>query len=458
MAVQREAALAYARTHQNVFLETLKEFLRFPSVSTLEQHRADMETTAQWLADYLRSLGVTRVNIYPTDGHPVVYGELITAGPNAPTLLVYGHYDVQPPDPLDLWESPPFEPTVRGERLYARGAADMKGQIIGVLAAVEALIRTGDLPVNLKFMFEGEEEIGSPHLADFITRHKEMLTCDVSLNADAGIMGAEEPSITYALRGLAYFELHVQGPAQDLHSGVYGGVVHNAAQALAELIATMHDEKGHITVQGFYDQVRPLDEEERQALQRLPLDERFFLERTGAPALWGEPEYTPVERVGARPTLEVNGIIGGFTEPGVKTVIPSQASAKISCRLVPDQDPEAIYECLRRHLETHAPPTIRWELKYIVGAKPALIDRKSRWVQALAQAMQTVWNREPFYKREGGTVPVVAQVKEILGVDSVMAGFILPDADLHAPNENLHLPTWYRGIETYVHYFCNLCT
>ncbi len=458
MAVQREAALAYARTHQNVFLETLKEFLRFPSVSTLEQHRADMETTARWLADYLRSLGVTRVNIYPTDGHPVVYGELITAGPNAPTLLVYGHYDVQPPDPLDLWESPPFEPTVRGERLYARGAADMKGQIIGVLAAVEALIRTGDLPVNLKFMFEGEEEIGSPHLADFITRHKEMLTCDVSLNADAGIMGAEEPSITYALRGLAYFELHVQGPAQDLHSGVYGGVVHNAAQALAELIATMHDEKGHITVQGFYDQVRPLDEEERQALQRLPLDERFFLERTGAPALWGEPEYTPVERVGARPTLEVNGIIGGFTEPGVKTVIPSQASAKISCRLVPDQDPEAIYECLRRHLETHAPPTIRWELKYIVGAKPALIDRKSRWVQALAQAMQTVWNREPFYKREGGTVPVVAQVKEILGVDSVMAGFILPDADLHAPNENLHLPTWYRGIETYVHYFCNLCT
>ncbi len=456
MAVQREAALTYVRSHREAFLDTLKTFLRFPSISTSEQHRADMEATARWLADYLRSLGMARVNIYPTDGHPVVYGELTTDRAGAPTVLVYGHYDVQPPDPLDLWASPPFEPTVREDRLYARGAADMKGQIIGVLAAVEALLRTGDLPVNLKFMFEGEEEIGSPHLAGFIARHKEMLQCDVSLNADAGIMGEDAPSITYALRGLAYFELHVQGPAQDLHSGVYGGVVHNAAQALAELIATMHDAEGHITVDGFYDQVRPLDEEERAALRRLPMDEAFYLEHTGAPALWGEPEYTPVERVGARPTLEINGIIGGFTDPGVKTVIPSHASAKISCRLVPDQDPETIYQCLRRHLETHAPPTIRWELKYIVGAKPAIIDRKSRWVRALSQAMESVWGKEPFYKREGGTVPVVAQVKDILGVDSVMAGFILPDADLHAPNENLHLPTWYRGIETYVHYLCNL--
>ena len=456
MAAQREQALSYVQSHKEAFLNTLKEFLAFPSVSTDPNHKADMEATARWLADYLRSLGVANVGIHPTEGHPVVYGELLDAGPNAPTLLVYGHYDVQPPDPLDLWESPPFEATVRGERLYARGAADMKGQIIGLLAAVEALLRTGGVPVNLKFMFEGEEEIGSPHLAAYIAAHRNLLACDVSLNADAGIMGADLPSITYALRGLAYFELHVQGPAQDLHSGVYGGVVHNAAQALAELIATMHDAQGHITVEGFYDQVRPLDEEERAELARLPLDDAFFLERTGAPALWGEPEYTPVERVGARPTLEVNGIIGGFTAAGVTTVIPSRASAKISCRLVPDQDPEAIHACLRRHLETHAPPTIRWELRYIVGAKPALIDRKSRWVQALADAMRAVWGKDPLYKREGGTVPVVAQIKDILGVDSVMAGFILPDADLHAPNENLHLPTWYRGIETYVHYLCNL--
>lgn len=456
MPAQREAALEYVRAHRQDFLKALQDFLRFPSVSTAAEHKQDMVDAAEWLADYLRSLGATRVGLHHTEGHPVVYGELMHAGAEAPTLLVYGHYDVQPPDPLDLWDSPPFEPAIRGDRLYARGAADMKGQIIGLLAAVEALVRTGDLPVNLKFMFEGEEEIGSPHLADYISRNKALLAADVSLNADAGIMGEDLPSITYGLRGLAYFELHVQGAAHDLHSGVYGGVVHNAAQALAELIATMHDAQGHITVEGFYDQVRPLDPEERAELQRLPLDDRFYLERTGAPALWGEPEYTPVERVSARPTLEVNGISGGFTQPGVKTVIPSRAFAKISCRLVPDQEPEAIYECLRRHLEKHAPPTIRWELKYIVGAKPAIIDRKSRWVQALADAMRTVWGKDPLYKREGGTVPVVAQVKDILGIDSVMVGFILPDADLHAPNENLHLPTWYRGMETYVHYLCNL--
>ena len=453
--MSREQAIAYLEQHADRFLAELEAFLRIPSISTAPEHKADMERAANWVAENLRAIGADNVQVFPTAGHPVVYGELRAADPNAPTVLVYGHYDVQPADPVDEWHSPPFEPTVRGERLYARGATDMKGQVLASLKAAEAAARAG-LPVNLKFIIEGEEEVGSPNLAPFIAAHKDLLACDFCLNPDAGMIAPDLPTITYALRGLAYFELRVYGPKQDLHSGIYGGVVHNPAQALAELIAGMHDEHGRVTLPGFYDKVRPLDPEERAELARLPMDEAFYLEQTGAPALWGEPEYTPVERVGARPTLEINGLYSGFTGKGAKTVLPAYAMAKISCRLVPDQDPDEVAAQMRAYLEQHAPPTIRWELEVMHGGPASITDRKSPWVQALARAMEETWGVKPVYKREGGSIPVVAQIQEILGKDSVLTGFGLPDGNLHGPDENLHLPTWRKGMAALVRFFYHL--
>ncbi len=448
-----EQALTYLQTHQDRFLAELEALLRIPSVSTTPDHGSDIARAANWVADNLRAMGARRVAVYPTARHPVVYGEMPASRPDAPTVLIYGHYDVQPPDPLGLWETPPFEPTVRGERLYARGATDMKGQVMASLKAVEAAAHAG-LPVNIKFVIEGEEEIGSPDLAGFIADHKEMLAADVCLNPDAGMLGPDWPTITYGLRGLAYFELRVYGPAHDLHSGIYGGVVHNPAQALAELLAGMHDEHGRVTLPGFYDKVRPISEEERRALAQLPFDpEAFYLQQTGVPKLWGEPEYTPVERTGARPTLEINGLYSGYIAEGAKTVIPSYAMAKISCRLVPDQDPEEVAEQLKAYLTAHAPDTIRWELDVMDGAPASMTSLNTPGVQALAQAMQATWGRKPFYRREGGSIPVVGQMQQILGLDSVLTGFGLPDANLHAPNENLHLPTWRKGMEALVRFF-----
>ncbi len=453
---QRERALTYVREHRASFLDALTSFLRIPSISTSPHHAQDMERAARWVADYLRDLGMETVRIFPTSGHPLVYGAYVGAGKNAPTILIYGHYDVQPADPLDAWDTPPFEPSVRGDYLYARGATDMKGQIIATLAAVEAVTRSSGLPLNIKFLIEGEEETGSASLPEFIAQHKDLLAADVSLNPDAGMVAPDLPTITYALRGLAYFEIRVYGPKQDLHSGFFGGVVHNPAQALAELIAGMHDREGHITLPGFYDHVRPLDEEERAELARLPQDERFYLEHTGAPALWGEPEYTPLERATARPTLEVNGLLAGFTGQGSKTVIPHRAMAKISMRLVPDQTPQEVHQQLLRYLEENAGPTIRWEVEAMTGALPAMVDRHSPWVQAMAQGLHAAWGTRPLYKREGGTIPVVAFLKEHMNMDSVLTGFALPDDNMHAPNERLHLPTWYKGIQALVHFLYNV--
>ncbi len=452
----RENAIAYVRSHREKFLEALQQFLRIPSVSTTSEHAQDIQEAANWVATTLRSLGMANVRVYPTNRHPVVYGESLAAGPDAPTILVYGHYDVQPAEPLELWESPPFEPTIRGEHIYARGATDMKGQVMATLAATEAIVHTGTLPVNVKFLVEGEEEIGSPSLPDFIAQHKRLLACDASLNPDAGMLAPDKPTITYALRGLAYFEVWVYGPKQDLHSGVFGGTVHNPAQALAELIAGMHDERGRVTLPGFYESVRPLDDEERAELARLPMKDEFYLENTGVPALWGEPEYTPVERATARPTLEINGILSGFTGEGAKTVIPSKAMAKISMRLVPDQTPEEVHQQLLRYLETHAPESIRWQVVEMQGAPPAITDRHSPAVQAMATAMQNVWGVRPLFKREGGSIPVVAFIQEFLGADSVLTGFAMPGDHMHGPNEKLHLPTWYKGIEALVHFLYNM--
>jgi acetylornithine deacetylase/succinyl-diaminopimelate desuccinylase-like protein len=452
----RAAALQYVQVHRSRFLEELKEFLLIPSVSTSPEHKRDIQRAAEWVAQKLRSLGAEKVQIYPTAGHPLVYGEISQAGPGAKTVLVYGHYDVQPAEPLGLWESGAFEPTVRGENLYARGATDMKGQVMAVLKAIEALVHSGRLPVNLKFLIEGEEEIGSPNLGEFIAQHKDLLACDFALNPDAGILAPDLPTITYALRGLAYFELRVYGPDHDLHSGVFGGVVHNPAQVLCELIAGMHDDQGRVTLPGFYDKVRPLDDEERAELARLPIDESFYLQQTGAPALWGEVGYTPVERIGARPTLEVNGLLSGFTGEGSKTVLPARAMAKISCRLVPDQDPDEVHQQLLQYLQARAPKTVRYEVIKMAGSPASISDRRSVAVQAMVRAMEAVWGKRPVFRREGGSVPVVVLFQKLLGVEAVNVGFALPGDNMHAPNEKLHLPTWYRGLETLVHFFYNL--
>ena len=452
----KKIALEYAQKQRSRFFNELIELASIPSVSTDPLRKSEVNKAAHWLADHLKSLGINNIQILPTPGHPLVYGEYLEAGPAAPTVLVYGHYDVQPAEPLELWESPAFTPSQRNNNLYGRGVSDMKGQILVGLKAIESIKLTSRLPVNLKFFYEGEEEIGSPSLGPFIASHKKLLSCDFCLNLDGGILGAETPSLTYALRGLAYFELRVYGPAHDLHSGSYGGAVHNPAQALCELIAGMHDNQGRVTLPGFYDQVRPLDEEERAELARLPMGEDFYLKNTGAPTLYGEAGYTPVERVGARPTLEVNGLLSGFTGEGSKTVIPSYSMAKISMRLVPDQDPEVVHQQLIKYLEAHAPSSVRWEVTQLAGGHASITDRNMPAVVAMSKSLEAVWGKRPIFKREGGSVPVVIKMQQMLGIESLISGFGLPDDNVHAPNEKLHLPTWYRGIDTVIHLFFNL--
>ena len=456
MTDARAAALQYARDNNPRFLEELKTFLTIPSISTDPQHQADMERSARWVAQQLEDLDLLKVEILPTGGHPLVYGEMKSPREAAKTVLIYGHYDVQPIEPIELWTSGAFEPIERGENLYARGASDMKGQVIATIKALEAVIRTGDLPVNVKFLIEGEEEIGSPNLGDFISKHKELFKCDFALNPDTGMLGPDFPTITYALRGLAYFEVRLEGPDHDLHSGLYGGAVHNPAQALCELIAGMHDDNGRITLPGFYDKVRELDQVERTQLSRLPMDEEFYLEQTGAPMLWGEKGYTPVERVGARPTLEVNGIYSGFIGEGSKTVLPAWAMAKISTRLVPDQDSNEVLGQLTQYLEKNTPKTVKFTVKDLVSSPASISSRESVAVKAMEDAMQQVWGKAPLFRREGGSVPVVVHFQDILGIESVNCGFSLPDDNAHSPNEKLHLPTWERGIETLINFYHNL--
>jgi len=457
MSKPRLTALEYAHDHRERFLDDLKDFAAIPSISTTPAHNSDVFRAAEWLVIHFSSLNLEQIKIIPTDKHPIVYAESLGAGDHAPTVLIYGHYDVQPAEPLDKWESPAFEPTVRGNNLFARGTTDMKGQVMATINAVEAILNTSQLPVNIKFLIEGEEEIGSPNLANFIRHNKELLACDFALNPDTGMLSAEQPTVTYGLRGLAYFELRLWGPAQDLHSGGFGGVIHNPAQVLAELIAGMHDGKGRITLPDFYDSVRPLDDDERSELSRLPISDDFFLQNSGAAILWdGEQGYTSVERVGARPTLEVNGMVSGFTGEGAKTVLPAYAMAKLSCRLVPDQSPEEVLQQMIKYLEKNTPKTVQWELDLLSGAPASISDRQSPWVQAYMHAAEKVWGRRPLFKREGGSVPVVGDFQELLGVESVNIGFALPEDNMHGPNEKLHLPTWYKGMDTLIHFFFSL--
>jgi acetylornithine deacetylase/succinyl-diaminopimelate desuccinylase-like protein len=447
------SALAYLEENYARFQAELIELLRIPSISHDPAYKADVNKSAQWLADKLRTTGINNVEIMPTGGHSLVYGEWLNGGATAPTLLIYGHYDVQSPEPSADWASQPFEPEIHNENIYARGASDMKGQIMAAVNAVESIVKTEHLPINIKFLMEGEEEIGSKHLNEFLVTHHEKLACDFSLNTDAGGMpDAETPSICYALRGGAVFHLQVFGPSHDLHSGEFGGVVQNPIHVLSKWIADLHDDHGHVTLPGFYDKVRAIDEEEHAELAKLPFNDEFLLKHSGAPALWGEPEYITAERIGARPTMEVVQFQAG--QP--KAAIPAKATARIAFRLVPDQDPQEVHQQFRKYLEINSPPSVRWDLQFIIGIPAIITDRKSREVLAMKAALQTVFGKQPIFQRVGGGIGAVSMFKQTLGIDSVLTGFSLYDDNFHGPNEKLHLPTWKKGMAALVLFFHNL--
>ncbi|TEU21992.1 MAG: dipeptidase [Anaerolineales bacterium] len=446
-------ALYYAQANQDKFLAELKEFLTIPSVSTQPEHKPDIERAAAWLWDKLLTAGFPKAEVMPTPGHPVIYAEWLAAGAEAPTVLIYGHYDVQPPDPLEMWDTPPFEPTIVGDDLFCRGASDDKGQLYVHVKAVEAFKETaGAPPINIKCIFEGEEESGSPSLNPFIREHTGMLAADVAVISDTSILGKELPSIVYALRGIAYVEVEVTGPDHDLHSGSYGGAVHNPINALCAMIARLQDEDGRITIPGFYDKVRELDPEERAELAKAPFEREAWLHEAGVKTDWGEPAYTIVERTTARPTLDVNGIWGGYIQPGAKTVLPSKAFAKISMRLVPDQEPAEITQLIRNHLTEIAPPTVSVEVRDLHGGDGAIVRRDSPAMKAAFRAYAEAFGKEPVFIREGGSIPVVAAFQKVLGIETILMGFGLPDDRLHAPNEKFHLPNFYKGIETVLHF------
>jgi acetylornithine deacetylase/succinyl-diaminopimelate desuccinylase-like protein len=446
-------ALEYARSHRDSFLKELEAFLRIPSVSTQDEHKSDIERAAAWLRDRMVKAGFSEAEVMPTSGHPVVYGAWTEADAEAPTILIYGHYDVQPPDPVDLWETPPFEPTVVGEDVFARGASDDKGQLYTHVKAVEAFIESqGGLPVNVKCIFEGEEECGSPSLEPFIHEHQDLLAADVAVISDTGFVREGVPSIVYGLRGLAYLEVEITGPDHDLHSGLYGGAVLNPINALCTIVDQLQDESGRITVPGFYDHVQEFSAEERAELADVPFDRQAWLEEAGVKTDWGEPDYTIVERTTARPTLDVNGIWAGYTEPGAKTVLPSKAFAKISMRLVPDQDPDRIAELVGGYIEELAPRAVDVEVRPLHGGKPAIVDRDSPMMEAASKAYAEAFGKAPLLVRRGGSIPVVAKFQSILGIETILMGFGLPDDRLHSPNEKFHLPNFYRGIETSIHF------
>jgi len=411
-----------------------------------------MQRGAEWLSRKMNELGLEHVEVIPTGGNPVVYGEWLKL-PQKLTVLVYGHYDVQPVDPLTEWVSPPFTPTRRGENIFARGASDMKGNGIAVLSALEAWMRNGGLPINVKVLFEGEEEIGSHNLEQFIESHKEKLQCDIFLSADALITGPNLPSLAYSARGILFFEVSVYGPKTDLHSGEFGGAVENPAKVLCELIAGMHDSSGRVTLPRFYEQVRTLSGEERADLARTPVSEEEFRQTAGVSQLDGEEGFSTLERLGVRPTLEVNGLSSGFTGEGEKNVLPARAMAKISMRLVPYQNPQAIEEGFREYIRKNAPSTVRWEIKKFSSVPAVLMSRDSLGMHAASKALEAAFGVKPIFRLGGGTLPVVGLVQEKLGVDAVMMGFSLPEDNLHAPNEKYYLPNFPRAIESYIRFF-----
>ena len=443
----------YIQENAKNFEDQLFEFLRIPSVSTDSKHKEDVKKAAQFLIDQLNNIGLDNVTLHETDGHPIITAEKCPHK-DRPTVLIYGHYDVQPSDPDELWETPPFEPTVKDARVYARGSSDDKGQSFTHIKAVESYMKTGtELPVNVKFILEGEEEIGSPNLVPFIKANKDLLECDMVLISDTAMFGEDQPSITYGLRGLAYMEVHVNGPNRDLHSGVFGGAVENPANALAEIISKLKDEDGLIQIPGFYDDVEPMTAEMRDAYKQLPFDEDAYKKNLNLKALHGEKGYSTLERATARPTLDVNGLWSGYQGEGAKTVLPAKAGAKISMRLVPDQDPKKIAGLFADYVKSIAPDTVTVDVEEHHGGHPVVIDLDFYGLKAAAKAFEEVYNKDVLFAREGGSIPIVADFKKVLGVNSILMGFGLTKDALHSPNESFSLKDFHRGIQTSAKFF-----
>jgi acetylornithine deacetylase/succinyl-diaminopimelate desuccinylase-like protein len=435
----------YINANKARFMEELFEFLRIPSVSTRSEHNADTARAAEWVRQSLESIGL-KAGIHRTARHPVVLGEWRNA-PGKPTVVIYGHYDVQPAEPLQLWTSPPFEPTIRDGRIYARGSVDDKGQIYLHIKALEAHLRTrGTLPVNVIVLVEGEEEIGSENLEDFIRRNRELLRADVSVISDSAMFAPGQPSILFALRGMAYMEINVRGPAGDLHSGSYGGGVTNPATALARMIATFHDADGRVAIEGFYDAVAEWDPEIREMMRSLPFEDEHFRQETGAPALGGEKGWTTLERLWTRPTCEVNGLLSGYTGEGAKTVLPSHAMAKVSCRLVVNQDPAEIGRLMERHLERVAPPGVTVTVEHLNRGKPWQASLDGPIYDAARKALHAAFGKEPVLTGEGGSIPVVSDFESILGTPVLLVGFGLPGENAHAPDEWMSVENFEKGI------------
>lgn len=447
-------AITYAHENQQRFLSELKELLRIPSISTLPEHKGDLVRAAEFIASHLRGIGMEHVEVIPTSGHPLVYADWLKAS-GKPTVLCYGHYDVQPPDPLNEWHTPPFEPTERNQNLYARGAVDDKGQMYMHVKALESLMKTGSgkLPVNIRVLIEGEEEVGGESIARFVRENGERLKADVALVSDTEMFAPDLPTLCVGLRGMVYTELEATGAVTDLHSGMYGGAAPNPLEALARLIVKMKDEKGRVLIPGFYDRVEKPSADELKAWSSLPFDvENFRKKEVGAKELTGELEFPVLERLWARPTLEVHGVPGGFTGTGAKTVIPARASAKVSMRLVPAQRPAEVFELYSSFVQTNIPKGISVKIKQLSMADPIVIRTDNRFVKASTEAMKDVFHRDTVFIRSGGSIPVVADFEKYLKTPSVMMGFGLPDDNLHAPNEKFHIPNFYRGIESIIRF------
>ncbi len=437
-------------------LSELKEFLRIPSVSAKSEHKPDIERAAAWVAEKMRAAGLENVAITPTKMHPLVYGESLRA-PGKPTILFYGHYDVQPAEPLELWTTPAFDPMVRDGNLYGRGTADDKGQVHIHLKALEALHKTGGkLPFNIKVMIEGEEEVGSVSLWDFVRQNRERLKADALVVSDTSMLAKGVPSITYGLRGLNYYQVEITGPAQDLHSGVFGGAVPNPITILAETIAKLHDKNFHVAVPGFYDDVAALPREERKALNALPWKEKEFRKTVGAPALCGEKGFTIVEQLWTRPTLEINGIWGGYTGEGAKTVIPSKAAAKLSTRLVPNQDPAKIARLVERHIRKLLPKTVKCQFQVLSTGKPWVAPYSHPIFQKAKRALESGFGKKAVFIREGGSIPFVTQMHDTFQVPCVLMGFGLPDENAHAPDEHIALENYFGGIKAVALFYQSL--
>jgi acetylornithine deacetylase/succinyl-diaminopimelate desuccinylase-like protein len=448
-----DKVIDFINVNRDRYIDEMKQYLAIPSVSALPEHRNDVRRCAEWTADEMRRAGLQSVHLEETPGHPVVYGEWLRAA-GAPTILFYGHYDVQPVDPVNLWTSPPFEATIRDGEIYARGAADDKGQVFMHFKAVEAHIKqTGGLPVNMKFLIEGEEEVGSANLDNFIRAHRDLLKANVVVISDSPMFDRGVPSICYGLRGLTYFQIDLRGSKSDLHSGSFGGAVANPAMVLAQVVAQMKDKGGRVRIPGFYDDVVPLRDEERAEYAKLPFNERKYKQDLGVPRLYGESGYTTLERVWARPTFEVNGLLSGFTAEGAKTVLPAVAMAKVSMRLVPNQDPDKIAGLFEAYLKKVTPKTVELKVTRMHGGKPWMTAFDNPFVQAAGRAIEAGFGQRPVFVREGGSIPVVSTFQEELGLPSVLFGVGLPDENAHAPDEKLDLGNFHNGVIAAAHLY-----